>query len=135
MIFIANVFPKLQPVKNFVKPLPKKCPFRTLSESQHVKVSQILAKSPLEHIYHVFPSFSGNLIWKMSPLVRGEVLQGFVDTLRADGKYPVQDCQNLQLKIQTHLSEKRKKFTQFSVQFPESTSDFKHFEKKDVGHR
>ena len=134
MIFIANVFPKLQPVKNFLKPLSKKCPFRTLSESQHVKVSQILAKSLLEHIYHVFPSFSVNLIWKMSPLVRGEVLQGFVDTLRADGKYPVQDCQNLQLKIQTHLSEKRKNFTRFSVQFPESTSDFKHFEKKDVGH-
>ena len=46
MIVIANVFPKLQAVKIFVRRLSKKRRFRTRSDSQHVKASQILAKSP-----------------------------------------------------------------------------------------
>ena len=43
---IANAFPKLKTVKIFVRPLSKKRRFRTRLDSQHVKVSQILAKSP-----------------------------------------------------------------------------------------
>ena len=31
----------------------------------------------------------------MSPLVLGEILGAFVDTLTDDGKHPVQDCENL----------------------------------------
>ena len=54
----------------------------------------------------------------------------FVNTLSADGKYPVQYCRNLQLPIQMHLSEKQEIFSQFSVPFLDSTSNFKHFEKK-----
>ena len=46
MMVIANVFPKLQSVKNFVRPLCKKRRFRTRFDTQHDKVSQILAKSP-----------------------------------------------------------------------------------------
>ena len=46
MIVIANVFPKLKNVKGFVRPLSKKCRFRTRFDSQHVKASQILTKSP-----------------------------------------------------------------------------------------
>ena len=53
-----------------------------------------------------FPSFSGKLIWKMSPLVLGKVFLVFVNSLTADGKYPVQDCENLRLTIQMQLSEK-----------------------------
>ena len=49
----------------------------------------------------------------MSPLVIGEILGVFVNTLTADGKYPVQGCENLQLPIQMQLSEKRKTFSQF----------------------
>ena len=58
----------------------------------------------------------------------------FVNTLTADGKYPVPDCENLQLAIQIHLSEKRKIFSEFFVPFLETTSHFKHFEKKDDCH-
>ena len=54
----------------------------------------------------------------------------FVNTLSADGKYPVQYCRNLQLPIQMHLSEKQEIFSQFSIPFLDSTSNFKHFEKK-----
>ena len=43
----------------------------------------------------------------MSPLVLGEMLEVFVNTLPVDGKYPVQSCENLQLPIQIQLSEKR----------------------------
>ena len=85
MIIIAHGFPKLQTVKNLVRPLSKKRSFGTRFDSQLVKPSQILAKSPWEHIYQVFPSLSVKLIWKMSPLVIGEILGVSVNTLMADG--------------------------------------------------
>ena len=110
MIVIANVFPKLQTVKNLIRPLSKKRRFRTRFDSQHFKASEIFVKSPWEHFYHVFASFSGKLIWKMSPLVLGEILGVFVNTLTGHGKYPVQDCQYLPVPIHMQLSEKRKTF-------------------------
>ena len=70
----------------------------------------------------------------MSPLVLGKMLKVFVNTWMNDGKYPVQDSENLQLLIQMQLSEKRNSFSQFFVPFLQSTSNFKHFEKKDYGH-
>ena len=106
MIVIGNAFLKLQSVKILVRPLSKKRRFRTCFDSQHVKASQVLVKSPWEHFYHVLWSFSLKLIWKMSPLLFGEVLLMSVKTLTADGKYFVKDCKNLQLPIQMQLSEK-----------------------------
>ena len=70
----------------------------------------------------------------MSPLVLGEVLVVFVNTLTADSKYPVQDCENLFLPIQMQLSEKPKAFSQLFIPFLESTSHFKIFEKEDDCH-
>ena len=58
-----------------------------------------------------FLSFSVQFIWKMSPLVLDEMLGVFVNTLTADGKYPVQVCENLQVPIQMQLSEKRETFS------------------------
>ena len=46
MMVIANVFPKLRTVKNFVTPLCEKRRFGTRFDSRHVKVSGILAESP-----------------------------------------------------------------------------------------
>ena len=54
----------------------------------------------------------------------------FVNTLSADGKYPVEYYGNFQLPIQMQVSEKRKSFSQFFVPFLECTSNFKHLEKK-----
>ena len=45
-IVLANVFPKLQTVKNLVRLLSKKRRFTTRFDSQHVKGSQMLVKSP-----------------------------------------------------------------------------------------
>ena len=47
----------------------------------------------------------------MSPLLLGEVLVVFVIRLTPDGKYPVHDCENLQLPIQMQLSRKTKKLS------------------------
>ena len=49
--------------------------------------------------------------WKMSPLVLREILGVILNTLTANGKYPVPDCENLQLAIQIQLSEKPKTFS------------------------
>ena len=106
MIVIANVFAKLRTVKNFVRTLYKECHFRGRVYSQDVKASEILAISPGEHFYHVFPSFFLKLIWKMSLLVLGEMLGVSVNTLTADDKYFVQDCEKLLLAMQMQLSEK-----------------------------
>ena len=56
--------------------------------------------------YHVFPSFLLMLIWKTSLLVLGEILGVSVNTMTVDGKYFVQDCENLLLAIPMQLSEK-----------------------------
>ena len=70
----------------------------------------------------------------MSPAVLGEILGVFLNILTSNGKYTVQDVENLQLSIEIQLSEKRKTFSQFFVLVVESTSNFKHFEKKHDGH-
>ena len=134
IIVIANVFPKLLTVKNLYRILSKRQRFRAWCDSQHVKRSQILAKCPWEHFYHVFSSFSGKLIWKMAPLVLCQIFSVFVKSLTVDGKYPVQDFQYLQLPIQMQLSQKRKTFCEFFVLFLEFTSNFKCFERKDDRH-
>ena len=78
-----------------------------------------------------FSSFSWKSTPKLSRLVLGEILGVYVHTFTVDGKYPVQDCENLQLPIQMQLFEKRKNFSLFFVPFPESTSNLKYFAKKD----
>ena len=58
----------------------------------------------------------------------------FRNTLTANDKYPVRDCVNLLSPIQMQLSLKPTIFSHFFVPFLESTSNFKHFEKKDDRH-
>ena len=100
MTLIANVFLKLQTVKNFVRTLSIKRCFRTRFYSQHVKSSEILAISRWQRFYYAFSWFLLKLICKMSPLVLGEILGVFVNTLIVDDRYRVQDCENLPLPIQ-----------------------------------
>ena len=73
MMVIANVFPKLQTVKSFFTPLYQKCHFGTRLDSRRLKLSRNLAKSPWECFYDVFSSIWGKSIWKISPLVLGEI--------------------------------------------------------------
>ena len=64
---IANVFLKLETVKNFVRPFSKKHRFETRFDSQHVKVSRIFEKCPWEHFYHVFRHSGGSSFEKCLP--------------------------------------------------------------------
>ena len=124
MIVIAQLFRKLQTLKIFFRILSQEHRFRTGFGSQHVKASQLLPKSPTERFYHVILSFAMKLIWNMSPLLLGEMLRMFVNTLAIDLMYPVQGCENLQLPIEMQLSEKQKNFSQIFVPFLEYTSNF-----------
>ena len=99
MIVIANIFPILQTVKDLVRPLSNKRRFRTSFDNQHVKVSETIVKTAWEHFYHIFSLLWGEMICKMSPLVKFEILNLFVNTLTVDDKYPVQDCENLLVPI------------------------------------
>ena len=99
MIVIANVLPMLQTVKNLVRPLSNKCRFGTSFDSQHVKVSETLGKPAWEHFYHIFSLLWGEMIWKMSPLVKFEILNLFVNTLTVDDKYPVHNCEDFPVPI------------------------------------
>ena len=121
MIVIAIMFPKLQTLKNFVRDICKKRHFATRLKTQHYKVSQTLANSRWERFYHVFPSFREKLIWKISPIILGEILGMFLDTLSDDGKYPIEDWENFPLPIQRQLPQNLKIFSQFFVGFLEST--------------
>ena len=58
----------------------------------------------------------------------------FIYTLNADGKYPLQGSENLQLPFQMQLPEKQKIFSELVVAFLESKSNYKHFEKKHDSH-
>ena len=56
----------------------------------------------------------------------------FRNTLTANDKYPVRDCENLSSLIQMQLSLKQKTFSKSPVPFLKSTSNFKHFEKEMI---
>ena len=104
MVVRANVFRKLQNVKDLVRLLTKKRCFRTSFDSQHLKGSQTLVKSSWEYFYHIFPSPWGKMIWKISLLLKFKMIGVFLKTWTADYKYPVQDCDNFPFRIQMQLS-------------------------------
>ena len=103
MIVIANVFSKLQTVKNLVKPLSRKRRFRTSFDSQRVNGWKTLVKSAWERFYQIFSSLGREMTCEISPLWKLEILGEFVNTLTADDKYPVQDSENLQFPIEMKL--------------------------------
>ena len=117
MIVIANLFPKVQTVKNLVKALSWKRGFRTSFDSRHVDGCQTLVISAWEHFSHIFWSLWGEMVCKISPLLKFETLWVFVNTLTADDKCPVWDCENLQFRIQMQLYQKEKTFYQLFVSF------------------
>ena len=104
MVLRANVFRKLQNVKDLVRPLTKKRCFRTSFDSQHLQWSQTLVKSSWEHFYHISSSLLGEIIWDTFPLLKFEMIEVFVNTWTADYKYPFQDCENFLLPTQMKLS-------------------------------
>ena len=102
-IVIAHVFPKIDTVKDLVRPLSKKYRFRRFLDSQRVKGSQTLVKFAWEHFYHIFPSLWGEIICKISPLFKFKIIGVFVNTFTVEAKYPETHCENLPFPIQMIL--------------------------------
>ena len=103
-IFIANPFPKSATVQGLITPLTIQRRLKTSFHSQHVKRFQTLVKSPRDDFYHIFSSLWGEIIWKISPWLKFEIIGLFVNTWTADYKYPFPDCQNVPFPIQIKLS-------------------------------
>ena len=91
-------------------------------------------KSPSEYFDHIFSSLWEFLIWKTSPSVICYILGVLRNTLIANDIYPITDFVYLSSPIRMQLSLKATIFFDFSVLFLESTSNFKHLEKKDDRH-
>ena len=66
----------------------------------------------------------------MSPSVWYEILRLFVNPLTADVKYSGSNIQNLRQQFQTPLSQKRKTFSEFIIQFLKCAWNLEHFQKK-----
>ena len=77
-IVIANVFPKLATVQGLATPLTIQRRLKTSFDSQHVKRFQTLVKSSWEHFYHIFSSLWGEIIWKISPWFKFEIIGFFL---------------------------------------------------------
>ena len=73
-IVIGNVFPKLATVQGLVTPLTIQRSLKTSFDSQHVKRFQTLVKSSWKHFYHIFSSLWGEIIWKISPWYKFEII-------------------------------------------------------------
>ena len=135
MIVIAILFWKLQTVKDLVRPLSKKHRFRTSFETQHVKLCQTLVKSASEEFHQIFSSLWENLIWKVSLLLSYLLNHRvFRNTLTANDKYHVGDCENLSSPIQMQISLEPNSSSDSFVPFLKSPSNFKHLQKKDDRH-
>ena len=104
--------------------------FRTSFDSQYVRGSKILPKSPREHFFSYFSSLWWELSCKMSFFVICEIVGLFVETLTANDKYSLCNSENLPQLIQMQLSKKQIIFCEIFAQFLNIWSRFKHFEKK-----
>ena len=102
-IVIAKVFPKLATVQVLVTPLTIQRRLKTFFDRQHVKRFQRLVKSSWAHFYHIFSSLWGEIIWKISPWLKFEIIGLFVNTWTPEYKYPVPVCKNLPFPIQIQL--------------------------------
>ena len=58
----------------------------------------------------------------------------FVNTLTADDQYSLLNRDNLTQQIRTQLSQKRKAFSDFLLEFSKSTLNFESLQKKDDLH-
>ena len=72
------------------------------------------------------------MILTISPLVICWLLGLLANILTANGKYRLQDCENLLTPVQMQVSWKVKRFSDFFVPFLETILNFEHFEKKII---
>ena len=133
-IVIGNVFPKLATVQRLVRPLTIQRSLKTSFDSQHVKRFQTLAKSSWEPFYHIFSSLWGEIIWKISPWLRFQII-GFLLT----HGLPITSTLFRIVRIHRSLLKssylKLKNIFSVFIPFMESPSNFKLVQKKEDRHR
>ena len=103
-IVIANVFMKLATVQSLVTPLTIQHRLKTSFDSQHVKRFQTLVESLWKYFYHIFSSLLREMVWKISPWLKFEIIVFFGYTWTPDYKYSVTDCEHLSFPMQIQLS-------------------------------
>ena len=74
---------------------------------------------------------SGKLSWKKTALPWSKILRLFAKTLTADDKNSCRNMLNFLQQLLTLLSEKRKTFSGFFIEFLKCAWNLEHFEKKD----
>ena len=92
--------------ENVVRYIVKQCRFRLPFDKQHGKRSQALIKSASQHLFHIDQPLPRQLSWKKFLLLTCKILGLLFNTLRADGKYPVLNRDNLTIPIQKQWSQK-----------------------------
>ena len=117
MIIIANVFPKLETVKILVRSLSKKRRFRTRIHSQDVKAPKMLPISSWQRFHHVFSSFSGKLIWKMSPLVLVKILGSLLTHWQTMPSIPFKIMRICYAQFKCNYQKNQKLFLNFLFHF------------------
>ena len=91
-----------------------------------------LAKSAWENLCHIFPSLSEEIVPKISPILKFEILRVFVKTLTTKTLFRIVIV--CSLLFSCNYLKRENFFRQFSVPFMGSTSNFKHFSKKQDRH-
>ena len=103
-IVIGRVFPKLATVQGLLTSLTIQRRLKTSFDSQNGKRFQPLVQSSWEHFYHIFSFLWGEMIWKISPWLKFQIIGLFANRWTADYKYPVTDCENLKFRFQIQIS-------------------------------
>ena len=103
-IVIGNVFSKLATVQGLVTQLTIQRSLKTSFDSQHVKRFQTLVESLWKYFYHIFSSLLREMVWKISPWLKFEIIVFFGYTWTPDYKYSVTDCEHLSFPMQIQLS-------------------------------
>ena len=131
MSVLAWLFPKLLFPKEVATQTSRRSFFRTPFGNQRVNGFQTPLKVGRHHYYPFFPWISVKLSWKKTALLWLEILRLFVNTLTADDKYSCRNMQNFLQQLQTLLSQKRKTFCGFFIEFLKCAWNLQHFKKKD----
>ena len=110
--------------------MSKKSRFRGHFDRQHGKRDQTLFKSARQDLYHIFWSMSRQLSWEKSLLLTFQILGVLVNTLPANGKYPVLNRDNLKIPVQMQLSQRQKNLLSVFAAYLKYILNFQRFAKK-----
>ena len=114
--------------------MPVSSCFRTPFANKRIHGTQTLLEHALQRFYPNFPLLYEKVSWKISPLVRSQIMDMFGNRFTADRMYFPHRWEKLQQQVQKLLSHKRSIFSPILFAFLESTQNFTHFEQKDRLH-